>query len=175
MLTTRESRTHRYVVEELGISAEKVRLAADPAFLLPMPPTGRIREILRIAGVEPDQPYVCVAPSQGITRFRDLKPEEHDCSLAAFVGHLAFSWRLPVLLIPHVHDSRPHNDDRLLIERLTATGHANVRPVLGPLTASEYKGLAAGAILVVAEGCTRRSARCRRPCQRSRSGTPGSS
>ncbi|MGH3830351.1 MAG: polysaccharide pyruvyl transferase family protein [Pseudonocardiaceae bacterium] len=152
VLTTRESRSQRYVIDDLGLPAAKVTLAADPAFLLPAAPQWRVEEILSTVGIETGQPYACIAPSKGIVRFRRLDEAAHTHALSHLIDHLLSRFHLPVLLIPHVHDSRPHNDDRVLVAELARDrAHPDVHPVLGPLSATEYKGIAAKSSLVVAE------------------------
>ncbi|MGH3868274.1 MAG: polysaccharide pyruvyl transferase family protein [Pseudonocardiaceae bacterium] len=152
VLTTRETLSHRYVIDELGVPDTHAALAADPAFLLPTAPADRVEQILRALGIGPADSYLCLAPSQGIASFRRLGERAHEQALGRLIGHLTSRWPEPVLLIPHVHDSRPHNDDRRLVTRLSARfTHLGARAVPGPLTASEYKGITAGARLLIAE------------------------
>jgi colanic acid/amylovoran biosynthesis protein len=152
VLTVRESGSLRYLASDLGLTIGASALAADPAFLLPAADRHRVDQLLKTAGVDPRQPYLCLAPSRGIAGFRDLEHAQHNRALLRLVDTLHSVWRLPVLLLPHVHDSRPSNDDRILVAELArAAGTATVRPLIGPLTASEYKGIVARATLLVAE------------------------
>ncbi|MCX4666486.1 polysaccharide pyruvyl transferase family protein [Streptomyces sp. NBC_01381] len=152
VLTLRERLSYRYVQEELGLTAGKAQLTADPAFLLPAPPQQRVQALVTTAGIGPGEPYICVAPSRGIARFRSLDEVAHDRALGRLIDRLVTRWKIPVLLLPHVHDSRSHNDDRALVAELAQhIGHPLVKAVTGPLTASDYKGLAAAADLVITE------------------------
>jgi len=152
VLTMRESATRQYVVDELGLPAEHVRLSSDPGFLLPPAPIASTASILARLGLTIDGPYLCVAPSQGITRFSALAEDEHLAALLRLVRELADAWRLPVLLVPHCHDSRAHNDDRILADRIAAeSGRPLVMAVTGSLGAMDYKGLLGHADLVIAE------------------------
>jgi polysaccharide pyruvyl transferase WcaK-like protein len=152
VLTMRESVTRQYVVDELGLPEEHVRLSSDPGFLLPSAPIASTESILARLGLTVDRPYICVAPSQGITRFSGLAEDEHLAALLRLVRELADGWRLPVLLVPHCHDSRAHNDDRILAARVAAeSGRTLVMAVTGSLGAMDYKGLLGHADLVIAE------------------------
>jgi colanic acid/amylovoran biosynthesis protein len=58
-----------------------------------------------------------------------------------------------VLLVPHVHDNRPHNDDRMIVSRLLERCGFNprIRASLGELRAADFKGLIASCNMVVGE------------------------
>ncbi|CAK7284855.1 polysaccharide pyruvyl transferase family protein [Streptomyces misionensis] len=152
VLTLRERVSQHYVQEELGLPSAKAQLTADPAFLLPPAPQERVQDFLATMGIESGEPYVCIAPSRGIARFRNLNEAAHDRALGRLIDRLVKERGIPVLLLPHVHDSRSHNDDRVLVAELARhADHPLVRAVTGPLTATDYKGLAAEAHLVITE------------------------
>src|SRR2546430_8821383 len=111
VLTVRETLSWRYMVDDLGLPASHVTLAADPAFLLEATPAHQVDDVLASIGISQGQPYVCLAPSRGIATFRNLSEQQHISALLSLINCLVSRWRLPVLLIPHVHDSRAHNDD----------------------------------------------------------------
>jgi colanic acid/amylovoran biosynthesis protein len=151
-VTIRETSSWRYVVEDLGLDEPHVTLAADPAFLLPAASGDRVDEILTRSGIQPGRPYVCLAPSQGIANLRGLSEQRHRSALLSLISNLIARWHLPVLLIPHVHDSRPYNDDRRLATDLVEhADHPAVRATVGPLTAADYKGITGGSVLTIAE------------------------
>ncbi len=152
LLTMRENVTRQYVVDQLGLPAERVRLSSDPAFLLPQALAERTAAIRARLGLRTGERYVCVAPSQGITRFSAIREEDHVAALLRLVRGLAKKWRVPILLVPHCHDSRAHNDDRILATRIAADcGLPQVMAVPGALGAMDYKGIFAGAELAIAE------------------------
>jgi polysaccharide pyruvyl transferase WcaK-like protein len=152
LLTMRESVTRRYVVDQLGLPTEQARLSSDPAFLLAQATADRTTAVLAQLGLTGGDAYVCVAPSQGITRFSALEEQEHVAALLRLVTGLVETRQVPVLLVPHCHDSRAHNDDRILAARIaTESGIPQVMAVPGPLNAADYKGILARADLVIAE------------------------
>jgi colanic acid/amylovoran biosynthesis protein len=152
VVTTRESITWRYVVNDLGLPEPRVTLTADPAFLLDAAPGDRTDHLLADLDIQPGQPYVCLAPSSGIDGFRNLPDGQHTAALLNLINCLVARWRLPVLLVPHVHDSRPHNDDRRFVADLAHhVAHPDVRAVPGELTAAEYKAISARSVLTIAE------------------------
>ncbi|MFD6227013.1 polysaccharide pyruvyl transferase family protein [Streptomyces sp. NPDC060232] len=152
LLTVRESVSHRYVVDKLGLPEQRVSLSSDPAFLLSAATSESVSAVLSHLGLTPGEPYVCVAPSQGITRFSALEEARHLAALTRLVTSFVRTWDMPVLLVPHCHDSRSHNDDRILAARIAeAFGSPQVKVLPGALSASDYKGILARAELVVSE------------------------
>lgn len=108
--------------------------------------------MLAAARIGPGQPFICLAPSKGIAAFRNLPDHEHTSALLNLINGVVSRWRLPVLVLPHVHDSRPRNDDRQLAAEIEESiAHPGVRAVPGPLTAGEYKAIAARSVLTIAE------------------------
>ncbi|MGW2702300.1 polysaccharide pyruvyl transferase family protein [Streptomyces sp. NPDC001340] len=152
LLTVRESVSHSYLVGKLGLPEHRVQLSSDPAFLLPTATDERTSAVLRPLGLTPKDPYICLAPSQGITRFSALGEAQHAAALTRLATALVRTRKMPVLLVPHCHDSRPHNDDRILAARIAeAAGMPQVVALPGTLTASDYKGVLSHAELVISE------------------------
>ncbi|MEV0005603.1 polysaccharide pyruvyl transferase family protein [Micromonospora sp. NPDC050980] len=152
VLTIRETISRRYVVNDLALSDKLVTLAADPAFLLAAAPPEHADGLLTEIGVPPGCPYVCLAPSKGIAALRGLSERQHMSALMSLISCLVSRWRLPILLLPHVHDTRPHNDDRRLVADLAQNvAHPLVRAVPGALNAAQYKAITARSVLTVAE------------------------
>jgi colanic acid/amylovoran biosynthesis protein len=152
LLTVRESLTHGYLVGKLGLAAHRVQLSSDPAFLLPTTTGERTSAVLKSLGLAPGEPYICLAPSQGITRFSALEEAQHTAALTRLASSLVRTRQMPVLLVPHCHDSRPHNDDRILAAHIAeAVGMPQVMALPGAQTASDYKGVLSRAELVISE------------------------
>jgi polysaccharide pyruvyl transferase WcaK-like protein len=152
LLTVRESVSRSYLVDKLGLPEHRVQLSSDPAFLLPTATDKRTSAVLRPLGLTPEDPYICLAPSQGITRFSALEEAQHAAALTRLATALVRTRKMPVLLVPHCHDSRPHNDDRILAARIAeAAGMSQVMALPGALTASDYKGVLSHAELVISE------------------------
>jgi polysaccharide pyruvyl transferase WcaK-like protein len=160
LITVRESRTLRYVVEHLRIPADRVHLTADVAFLLtPSPPT-RIAELKRRLGLV-DSGYVAVAPSEAITSFRSTRDhfssatarETHDRAWLKTMAHILASSTDDILIVPHVQVVSPTGDDRRIASRLIeAIGfNPRVRVAWGELSASDFKGLIQGARYLIGE------------------------
>jgi len=152
VVTVREQISLRYARNSLAIPANTTVLTADPAFLLAAATPERIDEILASSGIGLSRPYVCLAPSNGIAGFRGLDRAGHVGALLRLVAEVRARWRVPVLLIPHVHDSRPANDDRILAaELIRLAGAGDMRALPDGLTAGEYKGVVARSELLVAQ------------------------
>ncbi|MGW1669266.1 polysaccharide pyruvyl transferase family protein [Streptomyces sp. NPDC002324] len=151
-LTVRESVSLDYLVGKLGLPERRVRLSSDPAFLLPTAAGERTAAVLRPLGLALEDPYLCLAPSQGITRFSTLEESQHAAALTRLATSLVRTRKMPVVLVPHCHDSRPHNDDRILAARIAeAASLPEVMALPGALTASDYKGVLSQAELVISE------------------------
>jgi colanic acid/amylovoran biosynthesis protein len=153
VITVRERRSYEYVTREAAIPSENVALAADPAFCLPPAPEERIAALGRSLGLEDGVPTVAIAPSQGITTFSGADTAQHDAAWEQVIRHVLDRLGAQVLLVPHVHDTRPHNDDRMIVSRLLERcGFApRIRAALGELRAADFKGLIARSDMVVGE------------------------
>ncbi|MER6086792.1 polysaccharide pyruvyl transferase family protein [Streptomyces bluensis] len=152
LLTVRESVSHRYLVGKLGLPEHRVQLSSDPAFLLPTVTDERTSAVLRPLRLTPEDQYICLVPSQGITRYSALEEKQHAAALTRLATALVHTRKMPVVLVPHCHDSRPHNDDRILAARIAeAAGTPQVMALPGALTASDYKGVLSRAELVISE------------------------
>jgi len=153
LITVRESRTRRYLIEELQVPADRVHLTADVAFLLEPAPAERILQLRLWLGLDGCS-YVALAPSEGITTFSSAKDgEAHDRAWVRTIERiLRFSDDL-VLIVPHVQDVRPTGDDRRIATRLLdAVGYnPRVRLASGELSAGDFKGLIQGSRYLIGE------------------------
>ena len=153
LVSVRERLTYDYLTKKLGMSTSNIVLTADPAFLL-KPVTGQTLTNMRGSfGLRSDLPTIAVAPSQGISGFSNVDGQKH---FEAWVSHLRFlvsRLGAQVLVVPHVQDSKPTNNDLLLTTRLMRAIDFDPRVHLvgGELTASDYKGLIGSCDMVVAE------------------------
>ncbi|MFD4533601.1 polysaccharide pyruvyl transferase family protein [Kitasatospora sp. NPDC058397] len=153
LLTARETTTLAYLIGQLALPAEKVLLSADPAFLLQPSPPERAKQLLGDAGLDTGQRYVCLAPSKGVTRYSTITDAEHLDALTRLAETL---WRVrhrPLVLVPHCHDSRQHNDDRILARQIAARLPDVPVHILDAdgTGAGDYKTVLGAADLVVSE------------------------
>lgn len=153
LLTVRESTTLAYLTDSLALPADRVVLSADPAFLLPSASPDRAAQLLADAGLEAAHTYVCLAPSQGVTRYSPITHTQHLDALTRLADTLWRVRRRPLVLVPHCHDSREHNDDRLLARQIAARlPGVPVHVVDADGTgAADYKAILGRAELVVSE------------------------
>ncbi|WP_282697762.1 polysaccharide pyruvyl transferase family protein [Streptomyces sp. CC208A] len=153
LLTVRESTTLSYLTGHLALPEETVVLSADPAFLLEPSGPERAAQLLAAAGLDAAQEYVCLAPSRGVTRYSPITDTQH---LDAITRLAATLWRVrrrPLVLVPHCHDSREHNDDRLLARQIAHRLPGVPVHVLDAdgTGASDYKAVLGGAELAISE------------------------
>jgi colanic acid/amylovoran biosynthesis protein len=153
VVTVRERRSYDYVTREAGLSSEKVAIVADPAFTLAPAPVERVATLRRWVGLHDDLPTIAIAPSQGITTFTSADALQHDAAWEATIRHVLDRLSAQVVLVPHVHDARPHNDDRMIVSRLLERCGfpPRLRAALGELRAADFKGLLASCDMVVGE------------------------
>ncbi|TWT73710.1 colanic acid biosynthesis protein [Posidoniimonas polymericola] len=158
LITLRESRSYDYVINELGLPADRVHLTADPAFLLNPVGEERVHRLLRRYGVDPAAPYVTIAMSRGIARFPGLDTsganaaQVHLAVLGELVTHALDELNAQVLLVPHVQETLLKNNDLVLAEEIVdAMEDDRVRVAWGDHSAADYKGLIASASLNIAE------------------------
>jgi colanic acid/amylovoran biosynthesis protein len=153
LITVRESASLDYVTGELGIPRERVVLTADPAFLLQPAPAAWTAKALAWYGLERGRPIVAISVSQGISRFGGVDAAEHRRQLAAVIRAALDELGAQVLLVPHVEDPRPHNNDLLIADALLRDLDYDRRVAVARLnhSAAELKALIAAADLVVAE------------------------
>ena len=152
LTTVRESLSFRYVTEDLGLDRGRVRQTADPAFLLEPPPPARVAELLAHHGIDAGRPFVALSPSCGISRYSRLDPSEHLQAWRSVIAFFTREFGTQVVLIPHVQERHPANDDRILVrELLQLAAHPAVRAADGDYSASELKGIIGACEFAVAE------------------------
>jgi colanic acid/amylovoran biosynthesis protein len=153
LVTVRERRSYDYVTSTAGIPREKVVLVADPAFTLQPARPERVAALRRSFGLDEGVSTVALAPSQGITTYSGADTLQHDAAWERVIHHVIDRLGAQVLLVPHVHDNRPHNDDRMIVSRLLERCGFNprIRAALGELRAADFKGLIGSCDMVVGE------------------------
>ncbi|MCX5397192.1 polysaccharide pyruvyl transferase family protein [Streptomyces sp. NBC_00102] len=153
LLTVRESTSRTYLTEQLALPADRVALSADPAFLLQPSGSDRAQQLLADAGLGAEQAYICLVPSRGVTRYSTITDTQHLDALTSLADTLWRVRRRPLVLVPHCHDSREHNDDRILARQIAARLPDVPVHVLdaADTRASDYKAVLGGAELVISE------------------------
>ena len=153
LVGVRESASYDYVTGDLGIPPGRVVLTADPAFLLEPAPPDWTEKVLAYYGVDPSQPKIAISVSQGITRFGAVDARAHSERLKEVIALALDELGAQVILVPHVEDPRPHNNDFLLANELLRAVDFDRRVILLRLnhSAAEFKAIIAACDLVVAE------------------------
>ena len=153
LITVREELSYNYVTKNLGLSTDLVKHTADSAFLLTPPPPEAVAKLLSFYGITQDRPVVALAASQGINRYASCDYHEHLKALCQVVNMLLNELDTQVLLIPHVQDIRPRNDDRVIATNLLRLLDFDPRVRLAGAdhSASEFKGLIGACDMVIAE------------------------
>jgi colanic acid/amylovoran biosynthesis protein len=154
LITIREKATYQYLVNNLKLPQDVVKLTADPAFLLSPIEKEKARAILNNYGVSKEKPVVAIAPSQGICKFASLEEEDkHLLALKKVIQMITTEFNAEVIIVPHVQEINPMIDDRIIATELMRIldYDSNVHVISGDHTASEFKGLIGLCNLVIAE------------------------
>ena len=148
LISVREERTYKYLTTDLGLSRDKVKLVADPAFLLDTDGSikkwfGRIKQA--------DRCVVAVSLSQGICQWSGIPREVWLATWVELIKRMIKYWGVSIVLIPHVQE--PHaNDITACTDAWRLLEFSSEALVLGSdLSASEYKGIISESSMVIAE------------------------
>jgi len=153
LVTVREQISYDYVTKDLGLPKELVKHTADPAFLLNPLPAQAVSRLLASSGITGDRPKIAIGVSQGISRYADCNYDQHLKAWYAVVEMLLNELDAEVLLVPHVQEISPSNNDKILASNLLRLLDFNPRVHIAGAdhTASEFKGLIAGCDIVISE------------------------
>ena len=153
LITIRESLSYEYVVEELGMDERQVKLTADPAFLLEIPPSPIIDRLLAQYRVAQGIPVIAIAPSAAISHHAERDADRHHHALHTTIQTFLDRTEAHILLIPHVQHATVRGDDRALATALHRSHQYDPRisVVGGEHTAAELKGIISRCSFLVAE------------------------
>jgi colanic acid/amylovoran biosynthesis protein len=152
-ISVRESQSFDYVTQQLGLPDGLVTLTADPAFLLKPEgpqPLSRFRAHFNFA---PDQPVVAVTPSQAICNWMNSDYDRHFQVWCSVIDLIRRELNAAVLIVPHVQETAPRNDDRVLATAILR--HFAFDPLIqiagADFSAGEFKGMISQCDMVVSE------------------------
>ncbi len=153
LVTVRETASYNYVLNDLGMAPQTVRLTADTAFLLEPTPGDFGAKIMQSFGLDPARPVIALSVSGGISLFASADNTSHLDALERLTHRLLAETGAQVLLIPHVEDTDPSNNDLIVADALMRRldFNPNVRLARGFLTSNEFKAIIARCQMVVAE------------------------
>lgn len=152
-ISVREGKSYEYVTKELGLPESLVSHTADAAFLLGVPAPDRLARFRAYHGFGTGRPVIALTPSQAICNWMNSDYEQHFQTWCAVVEMLLRELDAGIILVPHVQEISPKNDDRVLATQLVR--HFNFDPRLqiagGDYSASEFKGIISQCDMVVSE------------------------
>jgi colanic acid/amylovoran biosynthesis protein len=148
-ITVRERLSLDYLVQTLGLPATQVTLVADPAFLLERT-EAPWRSHYRF---DNRRPVVALTPSQAICNWMNSDYDRHLEAWRAVVNCLRQELDADLILVPHVQEISPKNDDRILATQLLRLADFDPRIQIagGDFTASDFKGIISQCDMVVSE------------------------
>jgi colanic acid/amylovoran biosynthesis protein len=153
LITVREKISYEYLTQKLGLSAELVKLTADPAFLLKPPPSQKVANIFKVYSIDKNRPVVAISVSQGISRFSGCDYDKHIKAWHQVVKSILDELNAQILIVPHVQETYVGNDDRIAATQLLRSldFDSRVKLVGADHSASEFKGIIGACDLVIAE------------------------
>ncbi|MDB9318088.1 MULTISPECIES: polysaccharide pyruvyl transferase family protein [Cyanophyceae] len=151
LITVRENISYRYLVEKLGLSTKIVKQTADSAFLLKIPSSKTINNLLLSYGCRQEKPLVVICPSEAITKYRNIDIKSHFKAWTQVIDVILNKLDAQVLIIPH--SQYPEGDDRIIGSNLHQFFDYDSRIHFAGIdhTASEFKGLISHANFVISE------------------------
>jgi colanic acid/amylovoran biosynthesis protein len=153
LVSLRETFSYDYVTKTLGLPETQVRLTADPAFLLKVPEPQILSHLSDYYGLSGDRPVVAVAISNAICRYTGGEYENHLQSWQKAIAMILDEFDSDVIIIPHVQEISPFNNDRFIATELLRRFSFNPRIKLAGAehSASELKGLISCCSMVIGE------------------------
>jgi colanic acid/amylovoran biosynthesis protein len=148
LISVRENRTYEYLTGDLGFSRDKVKLVADPAFLLHTDDSTKqwIRK-----SKQPNEGAVAIALSQGICQWTGVSRGAWLGTWVELIERMIKCWGVSVVLVPHVQEPYA-NDLSACTDVWRLLGFPGEVSVLGAdYTASEYKAIISECSMVIAE------------------------
>lgn len=153
LITLREGLSFDYVQASGAAKGVRVVKAADAAFLLEPAKSGD--DSFAAFGLDPQRPVAACAVSQGISRYSSLDAAGHRQTWQRCIEHLTTQAGVQVLLIPHVQETNPGNDDSILatelLREISPAAKLHTRLAAGDFSAAEYKAIIGRCDLVLAE------------------------
>lgn len=152
-ITARETMSYVYLTQELGLPTSLVTLTADAAFLLKKPGPERLEKMGAYHGSSGKSPVIALAPSQAICNWMNSDYDQHFKVWCSVVKMLLGELDARIVFIPHVQETSPKNDDRVLATAIVRQFDFDPRLQIagGDYSASEFKGIISQCDMVVAE------------------------
>ena len=152
LITVRETASLAYVRDELGLS-ENIALTADTAFLLEPSPRELARSMMASFGLDPEKPTIAFSISGGISTFAGADRDRHISALTRLSKKLLAETDAQLLLVPHVEDHSPGNNDLIACDAVlrSMNFHPRMRLAKGYLTSNDYKAIVGCCDMVIAE------------------------
>ncbi len=152
-ISVREGKSYDYLTRDLALPDSLVTLTADPAFLLAKPDPARLAKLRAYHGFTDHRPVIALTPSQAICNWMNSDDAKHFQVWCAVVDLVLREFDAGIILVPHVQELSPKNDDRVLATDLVRHFDFDPRVQLagGDYSASEFKGIISQCDMVVAE------------------------
>jgi len=153
LVSVRETASLRYVLDDLKLPESLVKHTADTAFLLEPAPHDLARKMIASFGVDLQQPIIALSVSNGIAGFASAAGERHLAALERMTRRLLAETDASILVIPHVEDEDPTNNDLIIADALMRRMdfHPRLRLARGFLTSNDFKAIVGCSQMVVAE------------------------
>ncbi len=145
--------SYRYITEDLKLPGHICHHMADPAFLLGQPTKAVGDALFAHHRAVEGKPTIALSTSQAICHWMNSNDERHIDTWLEVIRWLRQELDANIILIPHVQETAPKNEDRFLATEIQRRLNYDPRVVLagGDFSASEYKAIISRCDFVVAE------------------------
>lgn len=152
-VTVRETASHEYLIHGLKMPEAQCHLVADPAFLLSQGSPEAGKALFDHLCYRPENPTVALGVSQAICHWMQTSQDRHLQTWLDIIRWLRSELDANIILVPHVHEISPQNDDQVLATELLRCLEYDpaVRLAGGALSACEFKAIIARCDFLVAE------------------------
>jgi polysaccharide pyruvyl transferase WcaK-like protein len=160
LVTLRDERSYEYV-QDIGIDMTHVHLTTDLAYISPLAPLKRVKEIMSQEHIdESDEPVIGITVTREICRlaFSDIENTEkrYQKSIKLFsqvVDYLTNTLNATVIFIPHCIGPSEELDDRIVASDIyqLVENKNGVKVIAKECTPSELKGLIGQSDLFIGE------------------------
>lgn len=153
VISVREMASYKYITEDLKLPAAICHHMADPAFLLGQPDKAAGDALFALHRAVEGKPTVALSTSQAICHWMNSNDDRHIDTWLEVIRWLRQELDANVILIPHVQETAPKNEDRVLATEIQRRLGYDPCVILagGDFSASEYKAIISRCDFVVAE------------------------
>jgi len=153
VISVREMASYRYITEDLKLPGRICHHMADPAFMLGQPDKSEGDALFAHHRAVEGKPTIALSTSRAICHWMNSNDDRHIDTWLEVIRWLRQTLDANIILIPHVQETAPKNEDRILATEIQRRlrHDPRVRLAGGDFSASDYKAIISRCDFAVAE------------------------